>query len=727
MFASRAWFRVQSTIGVALFSSFVATARGQTTVDRPMAVSAPNSAKSPIPDKQSLEKADSLLKEIYKEKLDAATSPNAQTQLAQELLNKVPGMRGDIPSCYALLREAGHLAFKARDYDLSLVVIDMLDKRFEVDALSLRTKVLVVECANPESSGAECCSLGIELMKEAAAKGRWEIALQVSELTEKAAQQVKSPVLVKYMEDCKARLEKASREKKAEADLLARLNVSPDNAEANLALGKLYCFVRGDWEKGIPMLALGSDATLKKLAQKELERPFDGENAMRLGDGWWDLAHSGAREENGPSLARAAYWYRLAQPQLTGLLQVKVEKRLAEIGPNLVAVKTERNLLPPLGAGGFALRGSGLRPVATILGGGTKQTERAVNAALVWLAKHQGYEGRWSLSDYTSHCSDKTCTGPGEVFADAGGTAMGLLPFLSAGHTHRSKGPYMDTVRRGIGWLIGHQQRDGNLAKGAQQMMYSHGLATIALCEAYGLTGDKDVGRAAQRAVNFILAAQNDADGGWRYLPKQPGDTSVVGWQLMALKSAHMAGLDVGGSVFSGVTKWLDLVSVNNGTEYCYQENMNPSPTMASVGLLCRQYLGAKRSNPMLTGGMSYLMNHLPDDRDFTNIYYLYYATQVMHNMSGSEWDAWNRKMRDLLVHTQVRDLNECAYGSWAPEKDPWGRRGGRVMQTSLSALTLEIYYRYAPLYGGDEAGATDRADVGGKQPAKTEGTRDQR
>ena len=236
-----------------------------------------------------------------------------------------------------------------------------------------------------------------------------------------------------------------------------------------------------------------------------------------------------------------------------------------------------------------------------------------------------------------------------------------------------------------------------------QQMMYSHGLATIALCEAYGLSGDKQVGVAAQRAVNFILAAQNTADGGWRYNPRDPGDTSVVGWQLMALKSAHMAGLDVGGSVFVGTSKWLDSVAVNNGTEYCYQPSQGATPTMTSVGLLCRQYLGAKRGNPMLTGGTAYLMNHVPQEGDISNIYYWYYATQVMHNMSGPEWDTWNRKMRDFLVHTQVRDVNECANGSWDPVKDPWGKHGGRVMQTSLSALTLEIYYRYSPLYDAED------------------------
>jgi hypothetical protein len=376
------------------------------------------------------------------------------------------------------------------------------------------------------------------------------------------------------------------------------------------------------------------------------------------------------------------------------------------------------------GAGsGFGGRGSGSRQKMLASGGGTKHTERAVMAALLWLAHHQDYnDGHWGLATYVKQCKDKTCTGVSEIPADAGATAMGLLPFLAAGQTHKS-GKYKDTVARGIQWLIRNQQPDGNLAKGAQQMMYSHGLATIALCEAYGLTADRDVGQHAQAAVNFILAAQNAADGGWRYNPKDPGDTSVVGWQLMALKSAHMAGLDVGGSVFSGTSKWLDSVAVHDGTEYSYQPGQAAAPTMTSVGLLCRQYLGAKRDNPMLTGGMKYLLDHLPDE-GFPNVYYWYYATQVMHNMDGYEWDTWNRKMRDLLVHTQVRSVDECANGSWAPEKDAWGRRGGRVMQTSLSTLTLEIYYRYLPLFkaeagGGAGGGDAAKAQVLGGDDAK--------
>ena len=130
--------------------------------------------------------------------------------------------------------------------------------------------------------------------------------------------------------------------------------------------------------------------------------------------------------------------------------------------------------------------------------GGTTSTERAVPAALVWLANHQMPDGSWSLQNYTQRCIDKTCTGEGKGPADAGATAMGLLPFLAAGQTYKSKGPHKEHVCRGIDWLIAHQQPDGNLAKGASQMMYSHDLATIALAGAYELSGDKPVGRAAQ-------------------------------------------------------------------------------------------------------------------------------------------------------------------------------------------------------------------------------------
>jgi hypothetical protein len=248
--------------------------------------------------------------------------------------------------------------------------------------------------------------------------------------------------------------------------------------------------------------------------------------------------------------------------------------------------------------------------------------------------------------------------------------------------------------------LIKHQGRDGNLMVGSN--MYAHGLAAITLCEAYGLTKDSRVGLAAQAAIRFIEESPNPSTGGWHYAPKPEtiGDTSVVGWQVMALKSAQMAGLEVREPAIAGAHKWLSAVA--KGTKkglFCYNPLTPPTNTMTSVGLLCTQYLGAKRDDPPIQEGMDYLMRNLPSG-DARNCYYWYYATQVMHNLPGPEWDNWNRQMRRVLIESQIKA--GCAAGSWDPinpKPDPWQQEGGRIMVTSLCCLTLEVYYRYLPLY----------------------------
>jgi hypothetical protein len=175
-------------------------------------------------------------------------------------------------------------------------------------------------------------------------------------------------------------------------------------------------------------------------------------------------------------------------------------------------------------------------------GSHTPGEEFAIYNALKWLARHQMPDGRWSLAAYTSRCQDKGCTWPGNVESDTAATSMGLLPFLAAGQTHLT-GEYQKTVLAGLRWLVKEQRPDGDLRGGST--MYAHGLATIALCEAYGMTGDRVFGDAAQRAIHFIERAQNPKTGGWRYAPGEEGDTSVVRWAGMAVQSAQRAYLRV--------------------------------------------------------------------------------------------------------------------------------------------------------------------------------------
>jgi len=338
--------------------------------------------------------------------------------------------------------------------------------------------------------------------------------------------------------------------------------------------------------------------------------------------------------------------------------------------------------------------------------GPTPVSERCVGRALQWLARHQLPDGRWSLEAYKTRCKDATCTGPGDVRSDVAATALALLPFLGAGQTQNTRGPYANNVRIGLYWLIRNQGPDGDLRGGYN--MYAHGLAAIALCEAYGMSRDKSIGAAAQRAVDFIQNAQNPKTGGWRYQPGDEGDTSVVGWQIMALKSAQMAKLNVDTAVIERAKLFLKSASSSGsegsfaGGKFGYTPGNGATPAMTSVGLLCCQYLGMPRNDPAMVDGTAYLLANAPEPR-VRNLYYWYYATQVMHNQPGPEWDTWNRKIRRILIETQATE--GCSAGSWAPQTpspDPWGSRGGRLMMTSLSALTLEVYYRYLPLYKVD-------------------------
>ncbi len=355
------------------------------------------------------------------------------------------------------------------------------------------------------------------------------------------------------------------------------------------------------------------------------------------------------------------------------------------------------------GAGeGFGQRGKGHRDAMLGAYGGTRASERAVLAALNWLYRHQTQQGKWSI-DYRSQCKGDICTGPGMSQSDAAATAMGLLPFLAAGQTHKSKGAYQQTVAKGLNWLIKQQKQDGDLAGGCPQPMYAHGLATIALCEAYGMSRDEHVGRAARLAVAFVQRAQNESTGGWRYLPGDAGDTSVFGWQIMALKSAQMAGIPVDSEVFDKGKRWLNSVARGEHMGlYSYQPYQQVTPTMTAVGMLGRQYMGIDPKDPSILEGKTTLLENLPDN-EARDTYYWYYATLVMHNFADADWDTWNRKMRRTLIETQVKE--GCATGSWdpsSPSVDKWSPNGGRLMTTSFSALILEVYYRYLPLFRTD-------------------------
>jgi hypothetical protein len=275
---------------------------------------------------------------------------------------------------------------------------------------------------------------------------------------------------------------------------------------------------------------------------------------------------------------------------------------------------------------------------------------------------------------------------------------MALLPFLGAGQTHEL-GKYQQTVADGLRWLCADQQANGSFRSISGGNMYAHAQASIALCEALAMTGDPELLTPAERAITYIVQAQHSA-GGWRYQPKSPGDTSVMGWQILALRSAQAAGLEIPGSVFELAGDYLDTAQTDDdGGLYAYMPTgrrpQRHTPAMTAEGLLCRQYTGWSREEPGLAIGARYLLSNLPDQAN-PNIYYWYYATQVLHHLGGEDWSRWNERIRETLIAMQQREGHLA--GSWTP-RGGHSDRGGRVYMTALAICTLEIYYRHVALY----------------------------
>jgi hypothetical protein len=340
---------------------------------------------------------------------------------------------------------------------------------------------------------------------------------------------------------------------------------------------------------------------------------------------------------------------------------------------------------------GMALTGREKGMKQALLGayGGTATTEAAVRDGLEWLKRNQLKSGLWSLS---GPYNEGTTT-ENELAA----TAMALLAFQGAGNTP-SEGEFKQTVAKGWKALLEMQDKDGNFFRGGgahNHRLYSQAQATIAICELYGMTKDPKYREPAQLAIDYAVKIQSP-EGGWRYEPKVDADLSVTGWFVMALQSALMAGLEVPSPTFDNVTKFLDSVQLDGGREYCYMPGQGSRPSMTAEGLLCRQYIGWKFGDERLQDGCRKILAN-PITYDDPNVYYWYYATQVLHHMGGEMWDEWNEVMREDVPRNQVKTGPER--GSWNPADDRWGNHGGRLFVTCLSIYMLEVYYRHLPLY----------------------------
>lgn len=406
-------------------------------------------------------------------------------------------------------------------------------------------------------------------------------------------------------------------------------------------------------------------------------------------------------------------------------------------------------------------RAGAARGEAAIARGGSPASEMAVERGLLWLARHQAADGSWSFMQ--PHCIDTfgnpgqrcECRGKGYIEGRTkASTAIALLPFLGAGNTHID-GPYKEVVYRGI------EQLKASLDIELQELhpdapdfvptfvgdLYGYGITTLVFAEAFGMTGDPDLERYVAALASFLTKHQHSL-GGWRYEPGQPGDITVTGWQVIALKSSQIAGVPIHSDLFRDVDRFLDSLAppapiargqarlvaeprtepARDLTRYHYlasyanSTTREPNECTSAIGLLCRLYTGWQRNDPRLLAGVDQLLKSKAHPA--IQLYRNFYLAQLLRQLDHPAWPHWNRRNRDYLVMMQATEASltdprhpafggkACEIGSWylvnprgatkETARDRHLAPAGRLAHTALAILTLEVYYRLLPIYKAD-------------------------
>jgi HEAT repeat protein len=368
----------------------------------------------------------------------------------------------------------------------------------------------------------------------------------------------------------------------------------------------------------------------------------------------------------------------------------------------------------------------------------TPATEQSVQAALDFLARHQSPDGAFDQQHFLALCTEKdgcpTSAGARVQMDPVGMTALCTLAYFGAG-CGPSKGRYRGVVARAMEYLLSRQMPNGDYANDDLIGGYNRPIVLQAYAEAeMASVEDPQYLPFVQRGVDFLASIQAEK-GGWRYrVVDNANDTSVVAWVLFASKAAEKAKARVRRSIFEGcdlvlthdqvrpVEQREDFIrdidpnyafDVSFGKPYYefhtgYQDDkFTVNQATTALGLMSRILLGYRRSHPFCIGSANQVLAKqvppLPkkpgDFNGYTMtfqypMYAMYYGTLAMHQMGGKYFSQWDKVLREVLPGTQEK--TGCQRGSWAS----WGVDGifSRLYTTAIGAMTLETYYRYAPI-----------------------------
>jgi hypothetical protein len=295
------------------------------------------------------------------------------------------------------------------------------------------------------------------------------------------------------------------------------------------------------------------------------------------------------------------------------------------------------------------------------------KTKEAVDRALRWLATQQGGDGSWGNTAITS---------------------FALLAFMANGHVP-NQGVYGPEVAKGVRYLLACTREDGYIVGPRGGNMYCHGMATLALTQVFGMTGDEEVKKTLKKAVDLIVKTQN-AEGGWRYDPAPTGaDISVTIMQVMALRGAKDSGLHVPDRCMAEAKRYIERCYDRRTGGYRYQTYGGaPGYARTAAGVCVLQLVGDYDADEIKKAVQ--FMEQVQDDRQHY-WYGHYYAAHALNQVGGKVWEDYYDRMKTMLLRDQrvsgewYNPRLEAAYGP--------------VYQTAIAVLILSVPTHYLPIY----------------------------
>jgi hypothetical protein len=313
-----------------------------------------------------------------------------------------------------------------------------------------------------------------------------------------------------------------------------------------------------------------------------------------------------------------------------------------------------------------------------------EKTDQIIKGALKWLASKQAPNGAWGSTDM-------------EMQHPTAMTGYALMAFQAAGQLP-GEGEYGKQVSLGMQYLLDSIATDGLMGnKNNGQYMYGHGVATIALAELYGQTKSPTARVKLDKIVRVIVSSQNN-EGGWRYRPiAYQADISVTVLQVVGLRAAKNAGLDVPQATIDRAVDYVKKCYHAESGGFSYQPGQSPGFARTAAALYSLQVCGLY-DDPMVKTGSDYLLRNFKESRSVWFTYGNFYAAPAQYMRGGETWEKWYGLLKEALVK-KATVKGDTAY--WDPNETQLdgGRSVGPIYATSVYTMILAMPYHYIPLY----------------------------